>query len=202
MNHMQKLALAAAGILCFVTPTLFAQIIGPFPDETWTIDENGPALLNNAPLVGYSIGHYQIDPISGITGWYYQLGGTNINVAGDVLLLEPDAPAGTISDLLRFDGNGVYFFSELEPNDTNPDKADVPVIPQPINPVVLTEVGSEGNNGVLYVPGAGQPGYDLSGVLPGIRYDIVSDVPEPASTTVLLAGAGLCLLSAARRKRN
>jgi hypothetical protein len=123
-------------------------------------------------------------------------------VAGDVVLLEPDAPTGTISDLLRFDGNGVYFFSELEPNETNPDMADVPIIPPAINPVVLMEVGSEGNNGVLYIPGPGQPGYDLSGVLPGIRYDIISDIPEPASATLLLAGVGLWLLNAARRNKS
>ena len=101
-----------------------------------------------------------------------------------------------------FDGAGVYFFSELEPNETNPDSADVAVLLQPINPVILIEVGPEGNNGVLYIPDLGQPGYDTSGVLPGIGYNIVSDVPEPASAILVLAGAGLWVLNSSRRKRS
>jgi len=191
-----------AGILSFMATMVSAQVLGPFPNETWDIDENGPALLNNGPLVGYSNGQYQVDPVSGMVGWYYLLGGTNMNVAGDVVLLESQAPAGTVSDLLRFDGNGVYFFSDLEPNETNPDKADVPVIPQPMSPVVLYEVGPEGNNGVLYIPGPGQPGYDISGILPGIRYNIISDVPEPGAATLLLAGTSLWLLNSFRRRKS
>ena len=101
-----------------------------------------------------------------------------------------------------FDGAGVYFFSELEPNETNLDSADVAVLPQPINPVVLIEAGPEGNNGVLYIPISGQPGYDTSGVLPGIGYNIVSDVPEPAAATLLLAGTSLWLLNSFRRKKS
>jgi len=202
MKNPTKIVPAVAGILCLLVTTVLAQPLETFPNETWTIDENGPAVLSGGALAGYSNGHYQVDPISGITGWYYGLGGTNINVAGDVVLLEPQAPAGTISDLLRFDGDGVYFFSDLEPNETNPDKADVPVIPQAINPVVLYEVGPEGDNGALYIPGPGQPGYDLSGILPGIGYNIISDVPEPASATLLLAGAGLWLLKSSRRRKS
>ena len=201
MNNPTKMVLAVAGILSFQVAGVFAQTSVVFPNEIWTIDENGPALLNGGALAGYSNGHYQVDPSSGIQGWYYPLGGTNVNVPGDVVLLEPQAPVGTVSDLLRFDGNGVYFFSDLEPNETNPDKADVPVIPQAINPVVLTEVGPEGNNGVLYIPVSGQPGYDTSGVLPGIGYNIISDVPEPAAATLLLAGTSLWLLNSSRRKK-
>jgi len=202
MNNLTKIVLAVAGTLNLIATAVSGQVLGPFPNETWYIDENGPALLNDGPLVGYSNGHYQVDPISGIQGWYYNLGGTNVNVPGDVILLEPQAPPGTVSDLLRFDGNGVYFFSDLEPDETNPDKADVPVIPQAINPVVLTEVGPEGNNGVLYIPVSGQPGCDTSGVLPGIRYNIISDVPEPGATTLLLSGAILWLLNNSGRKRS
>ena len=202
MNNPTKIVVAVAANLSFMPTAVSAQVLGPFPNETWDIDENGPALLNDGPLVGYSNGRYQVDPVSGIVGWYYFLGGTNMNVAGDVVLLEPQAPAGTISDLLRFDGSGVYFFSDLDPNETNPDKADVPVIPQPINPVILTEVGPEANNGVLYIPISGQSGYDVSGILPGIRYNIISDVPEPASATLFLAGASLWLLNRDRRKKS
>lgn len=203
MKNKTKIMLAMAGISAFVVTTAFAQ---PFPNEIWTIDENGPALLGPSPgaggLVGYSNGEYKPDPISGIVGWYYPLAGTP-SVPGDVVLLESQSPSGAPSDLLRFDGTGgVYFFSD---EDGPPfDNADVPVMPQPINPVVLNEVGPEGNNGAFYVPLPGQPGFDTSGVFPGIQYNIISDspVPEPASAALLLAGAGLWLLNAARRRKS
>jgi hypothetical protein len=199
MKNMTKTMLAIAGISAFIITPAFAQ---PFPGSTWTIDENGPALIGGGGLAGYSQGLYQMDPISGIVGWYYPLAGTP-SVPGDVVLLESQAPSGAPSDLLRFDGTGgVYFFSDM---DGPPfDKADVPVIPQPINPVVLNEVGPEGNNGAFYTPLPGQPGFDTSGVFPGISYNIISDspVPEPASATLLLAGAGLWLLNAARRRKS
>jgi hypothetical protein len=203
MKNITKTVLASAGISTCIVTSAFAQ---PFPGSTWTIDENGPAILSNP--VGYSVGRYQPDPVSGIVGWYYPLAGTP-TLPGDVVLTEPQAPTGTISDLLRFDGQGgVYFFSDLEPGEPNPDKADVPVIPQPMpnpinNPVFITEVGPEGNNGVLYIPQPGQPGFDTSGILPGIQYNIISDaVPEPTAATFLLAGAGLWLFNTARRKRS
>jgi hypothetical protein len=196
MKNLTKTVLAIAGFSAIVATPAFAQ---PYPNSTWTIDENGPALLSNP--AGYSNGRYQTDPASGMVGWYYPLAGTP-TAAGDVLLLEPQPSTGTQSDLLRFDGQGgVYFFSDQEPGGT-PDKADVPAIPQPFNPVVINEVGTEANNGAFYTPGPGQPGYDTSGVLPGIQYNIISDVPEPASATLLLAGAGLWLFNAARRRRS
>ena len=195
-----KVLLALASILTLKATIAFAQ---PFPGATWTIDENGPALLGG-PIAGYSSGAYKLDPSSGTVGWYYPLAGSGAPSApGDVVLMEPQAPTGTISDLLRFDGQGgVFFFSDLEPGDPNPDKADVPVIPQPINPVIINEVGPEGNNGALYAPLPGQPGYDVSGIFPGIQYNIISDVPEPASGALVLAGTALWLLKGARRKKS
>jgi PEP-CTERM motif len=196
MKNTTKIMLALAGTSAFIVTSAFAQ---SFTNSTWTIDENGPALLSNP--AGYSTGRYQPDPVSGLVGWYYPLAGTP-SVAGDVLLLESQNPSAPPSDLLRFDGQGgVYFFSD---EDGPPvDNADVPVMPQTINPVILYEIGPEGNNGALYVPAPGQPGYDLSGILPGIQYNIISDVPvpEPASATLLLAGAGLWLLNASRRRK-
>ncbi len=212
MKNKTRIMLAIAGISAFIITPAFAQ---PFQSVTWTIDENGPALFNgldipggNPPysqnIVGFSSGVYQPDPVSGIVGWYYPLLGAAFpTVAGDVVLLESQAPSGAPSDLLRFDGlGGVYFFSDM---DGPPfDKADVPVIPQPINPVVINEVGPEGNNGALYTPLPGQPGYDASGQQGVIQYNIISDspVPEPASAALLLAGAGLGLLNAARRRKS
>src|SRR5215472_17040115 len=185
MKDLTSTLLAIVGVSTFAVTSALAQ---PYPNETWTIDENGPALLQGGPLAGYAQGTNKQDPVSGLVGWYYPLAGPNAaSVAGDVVPLEPAHPGITnilLSDLLRFDGRaGVYFFSDLEPGETNPDHADVPVIP-PFNTnnfVVLNEVGPEGTNGAMYVPTAGEPGYDTSGLFPGIKYNIISDalVPEP-----------------------
>jgi hypothetical protein len=174
--------------------TAFGQA-GP----TWRVDENGPALLSG-PIGGYANGSYKLDPLSGLTGWYYPLGPS---IAGDLLLIEPlVGNTNTVSDLLRFDGQGVFFFSELEPGELNPDKADVPQIPNPVGSIVFvrTENGPEGNNGLLWTPGPGQPGFDQSGQLSGLSYNIISDVPEPNSVVLFLAAAGVLGWRHLRRK--
>jgi hypothetical protein len=187
---------AVLGVLILVGASAFAQ---PFPNEAWTIDENGPALLQG-PLVGYSNGTNKLDPVSGLVGWYYQLQGVP-SIAGDVVLLEP--PATNYSDVLRFDGTGgVYFFSELEFNEPNPDHADVPLLPPLVNPLFIQEVGPEGSNGVTYIPQPGQPGFDTSGYFPGIAYNIISDaVPEPQDAVLAVTGGGLLLASRRARRR-
>ncbi len=170
------------GFASVLTTTSFGQVA-----SQWTIDENGPALLSGT-IVGYSNGRYQVDPISGLQGWYYQL---NSNVPGDLVLIEP-GPTNVISDLLRFDGHGVYFFSDLEPGELNPDHADVAHMPVPVgNYMVLLENGPEGANGALYFPTPNQPGADLSGILPGLNYVIISDVPEPHTLAFWMAGAAV-----------
>jgi hypothetical protein len=214
MKNLTKTLLAVAGISTIAVTTASAQSTNPpnyYLNAVWTLPENGQGLFNavipgsdsgggiySQNIVGYTIGSLKLDPASGIVGLYYSFGTTTL--PGDVVLLEPQAPTGTISDLLRFDGTGgVYFFSD---EDGPPiDLADVPVIPQTINPVVINEVGPEGNNGAFYTPAPGQPGFDTSGVLPGVAYNIISDVPEPASATLLLAGTGLWLLNVTRRRR-
>jgi hypothetical protein len=178
-----------------VTVTTALGQTGP----TWRVDENGPALLNG-PITGFANGSYKLDPISGIMGWYYPLGPST---PGDLLLIEPlVGNTNTFSDLLRFDGNGVFFFSELEPGELNPDKADVPQIPNPVGAIIVrSEIGPEGNNGALWTPAAGQPGFDLSGSLPGLSYNIISDmVPEPNSVALFLASAGVLASRHLRRK--
>jgi hypothetical protein len=169
------------------------------PASIWRVDENGPALLSGT-VAGFANGSYKVDPISGLTGWYYPLGPST---PGDLLLIEPlVGNTNTISDLLRFDGQGVFFFSDLEPGEVNPDKADVPQIPNPVGAIfVRSEVGPEGNNGAIWTPGPGQPGFDQSGLLPGLSYNIISDaVPEPNSVALFLAAAALLGLRRVQRK--
>jgi hypothetical protein len=200
MKNMSGKLLAMLGISMLVGASALAQ---PYTNETWTVDENGPALLQGPSLVGYSNGTNKLDLVSGLVGWYYFLGVPSM--AGDVLLLEPGTGGTNYSDLLRFDGTGgVYFFSDLEPGELNPDHADVPVMPTPAgsNMVFLAEIGPEGNNGAFYRPLPGQPGYDTSGLLPGLAYNIVSDVvPEPHVAILAMTGGGLLLATRARRRR-
>jgi hypothetical protein len=163
----------------------------PFPGATWTLDENGHATLTYQSSILSSVtGVLQVEPLSGITGLYYNLG--TPSQQGDLLILEPTT--FETNDMLRFDGHGgVFFFSDLEPNDPNPDLADVPQIPLVIqgNSAVIIEVGPEGNNGALWAPPPGFAGDDTSGLFPGIQYNIISDIPEPNSLGLLLIGAAV-----------
>src|SRR5207247_2243618 len=94
-----------------------------------------------------------------------------------------------------------YFFSEREPGEPNPDLADVGLPPVVGNPIILFETGPEGNNSATYVPPPGAPGFETSGIFPGLTYDFISDVPEPGSMSLLLAGAALWGLRTLRWKR-
>ena len=183
---------ACVGILAVSATPVFGAAVFLF-----TFDENGNGFLNGQ-TVPWTMA---ADPISGITTLTYNL--PIVTAAGDVVLEEQGGLPGTaptISDIVRFDGQGnVYFFSDM---DGPPfDLADVRVLPNPINPlVVIPEVGPEGNNGALWTPGAGQPGFDVAGIPITYTYNIISDVPEPGS--MLLAGlsGGLMLLMKLRRQ--
>jgi hypothetical protein len=171
----------------------------PFPNETWSLDENGNGFLSGGSLVGFSNGTLQREPRSGQTTLYYNLG-TGMNMAGDIALYE--LPSHATNDLLRFDGQGgVYFFSDREPGEPNPDLADVSLLPatQP-GTLFLDEIGPEGNNGAFYTPAPGQPGFDTSGTFPGLTYHFISDVPEPAAPALFLFGAACWGFKVIRRK--
>lgn len=128
-------------------------------------------------------------------------------IAGDVSFAEP---GGGISDWLRFtDAAGhltgattasprMLFYSDLEPNETNPDLADR-IFPANLgsgNFLAQLEVGSEGNNGFDYRPG-GVPFPQNN------EYIGISDaVPEPENYTLMLVGLGLLGFIARHRTRN
>ena len=94
----------------------------------------------------------------------------------------------------------MYFLSDLEPGEKNPDIADT-VSPEELNeislqnPVYLNEMGSEeGWNGYVgYAPTAVTDPGTAKGLGVDIVYNITSDVPEP-STFVMLVGFGVASL--------
>jgi PEP-CTERM motif-containing protein len=112
---------------------------------------------------------------------------------GDLQLTEP--PTG-ISDLVRFEGNHVFFYSDL--NDPHPDLADVglPLL-LTATPTVIAETGTDGSNMALWIPPPGAPGAGGPGP---IQYNIISDVPEPTSLWLVGLG-GTLLLFVLRRPR-
>ena len=124
-------------------------------------------------------------------------------VQGDVVLTEN----GDGEDLLRFNGDGTLLFYSSNLNGT-PAPADGPA-PDSLypNPVLIPEVGSAGNDGAVYTPSPGQPGYDVSG--PSYRFisdgSFATTTPAPAmgtwglmGLTVLLLGIGARHLRAAK----
>src|SRR5438477_1377139 len=116
MTRLKKVLLVF-GLTSAIAASTFGQ-------EVISFDENGNSGGTFGPLQS-GVGP---DPINGIPTLFYML---PFPVApGDVLVTEIEGQTQP-SDLLRFQGQQVWVFSETEANDPNPDRADVPVIPQP-----------------------------------------------------------------------
>ena len=145
-----------------------------------TVDENGNGTIGNVTIGGV------LAPDPGPGGLpstlTYPLPFPVI--LGDIGLFE----GGQLLDVIRFNGNfTLVFYSDNVP--IADSLADTPSPPGALYPnfIPFAEVGLEGNNGALYTPTAGQPGFGLS----GLTYNFISDaavVPEPASIALLATG--------------
>jgi len=160
-----------------------------------TVDENGNGFIDNTPISG----HLGTDPGPG--------GLTNVLIynlpfagaQGDIFLTDADF-GGLRLDVIRFNGNGtlIFYSDNVDGFDAIGDTPGPPLLDY-ANLVQLPEVGPEGNNGSFWIPAAGQPGFDPS----GITYHFISDgsaspVPEPRY--LILVGGCLALFGLGRCK--
>ena len=169
-----------------------------------TVDENGNGSLTNTNgFNGALPASMAPDPGPGgsASALTYGLLDPPGLVPGDLVLTEPNVKG--ISDLIRFNPNGTLVFYS-DSGDGVDSLADQSAFPTGLydNQLTVDEVGDEGNNGAIYTPTQGQPGF-VAGAAGPVTYDIISDstvVPEPGSLALLATG-GLPLLGFLRRRR-
>jgi hypothetical protein len=191
---MQKLIKAAAtfGFLSMVATNTGLGQTNIFVDEFG----NGifsPIPTTSVPL-GFTVGP---DPTGGVSGNVLIYTLPFEVLPGDIGLVEPGAPVGSgPSDLLRFftptgaANSELIFYSDISPGDP-PDSPADSGLPTSPNAILVDESGPEGNNGVVFASVNNAPGVGPFGS--EVIYHIASDVPEPGTVALLLAGAGVGL---------
>ena len=188
MKKYIKVMLAVGVTAAIAATTAFSQNL------LIRVDEFGLGTINGNPLPP---GVVATEPVSGIATMSYTL--PFFGVPGDVVLGEP--PGGVASDVIRFDGNShLFFFSDVSLADPADSPADVGIpTPNAANTVSFLETGPEGGpNGLFgYFPGINDPGYNTTGT---VKYDLISEVPEPGSLALLMCGLGVFGLGLRRRK--
>ena len=174
-----------------------------------TVNENGQGTLDfGSGNVTALTGVLQNDPGPGglANVLTYNLLGPPSLTAGDLLIFDGN---GTFGDVVRFNDyntGGVtgypaslLFYSN--PLDGYDSLADISAPPSTdyANVLDLTDVENNGMSYMLYTPTDGQPGF-----VPGfsVTYDIISDVPEASTLTMLGSGIILGLAGVLLRKFN
>jgi len=182
--------------LAVITSTVALTLAASAQNFLITVDELGNGTVNGTVIPS----GMRPDPFSGIITLAYQL--PFPGNPGDVQLFEPNTTGNLVlSDLVRFDGQGfMYFFSETEPGEINPDPADVAQFPPLLtqfHPASVNETGPEGNNNAIYTATPADPGGTSAG---GITYNFISDVPEPNAAMIAMLGGGLLMASRCLRR--
>jgi len=171
---------ACVGILAASATSVFGIV------NIFTIDNVGDAYFT--PSLMYP--HAQAtDPISGMTTLQYTLPFTP--TAGDVLL-EENVSGPT--DLLRFEGDTVYFFS-TDGIGTPAYVPDLPATGSPSEGPLLPQSSGPQSFTFSYQPTSGEPGYN-----PETAYNIIVNVPEPGTLALGALAGGLLLLLGSRRR--
>jgi len=205
MTHKIALAFAAAASLVLFGPAAHAV---PIP-ITFTVDENGNGFASGGPFGTSTPLTHSLAPdpaLGGLNSLTYTLGEIPI-IPGDLMMTESNptllGPAATVSDIVRFNTPGpstLTFYSDTTPPVDSIADTGFPAITAVA--VVLPEVGPEGNNGLIYTPMSGQPGFSFDPAF-AITYDLVSDgtVPLPTALPLFATGIGGLGLLGWRRKR-
>jgi hypothetical protein len=202
MRSLQKLL----GILVFIgLLSIFAGNSAATLLNNITIDEYGNGSINGQPIYGFM----ERDPLApNLMAMYYP--DIAPDALGDFVLVEPSTQT-TVSDVIRFEPNGVYFMSDMEPGDfapadTMPSITLATWVNSYLTPyggtILVNDAGDEFASGVIYTPihessGWYDPGYYLGSQT---TYTIISDVPEPSTLTLLGIGVS-CLLAVVWRRR-
>ena len=163
-----------------------------------TFDENGVGSIKS--MTG------GVTPMPGVLGTdadghptliYTLPAGTNLT-DGD-LYLRDGSLTGPRGDVVRFHGGTICFYSDGQENgETQAQLGDVGIpVHLKANQKDVLEVGAEGSNGAVYMPKAGEPGFD-----PGqkVTVNVISDTPEPSSIILAVSGALIVFVSSAWRR--
>ena len=180
-------------LLALALPSAIAVSTASAQNKLVTVDERGNGNLSGLPLPS----SLMLDPFSGMTTLAYQL--PFPGTPGDIQLIEVNRPQPNISDVIRFDGNShLFFFSDQDGPPVDPADVGLPQPSAVLQSIAIPEVGPEGNNGALYTPNPGDPGFD--GTVGLLAYHFISDAPVPEPTTLVLASLAGLLVTRRRRR--